>query len=155
MYAWSRNEVQDLGVLSEYPEDYVPQVLQEMEAVGDLHGVRRRPSGGLRILTTTIPAYYLHPRVLAKPAGEGVRAPVWQDVHQRATFEIYQDRTVAASPAERKSSTLKTLGVSRLGSRIERMWFNRVSPETTIPRSLRRRDPASPPRAKETCVNHS
>jgi hypothetical protein len=93
MHARSRNELQDLGVLYEYPQDYVPQVLQEMEAIGDLHGVRRRPSGGLRILTATIPAYYLHPRVFAKPAGEGVRAPVWQDVHQRATFEIYQDRT--------------------------------------------------------------
>src|SRR3712207_1352302 len=33
MYGRSRNEVQDLGMLPEYPEDYVPQVLQEMEAV--------------------------------------------------------------------------------------------------------------------------
>ena len=71
-----------------------------MKAVGDLYGVRRRPSCGFRILTTTIPAYYLHRRVLVEPADEGVRAPVGQDVNQRVTFEIHQDRPVAGSPAE-------------------------------------------------------
>ncbi len=110
IYGRSRNEIQDLGVLPEYPEDYVPQVLQEMvEAVGDLHGVRRRPSDVLRACAYSPPRSRLTISTPGSPPGArgasrrgGVRAPVWQDdVHQRATsFEIHQDRSVTALPAK-------------------------------------------------------
>jgi hypothetical protein len=38
--------------------------------------------------------------MLSEPTGEGVHTPVGQNVHQRMTFEIHQDRPVAGSPAE-------------------------------------------------------
>ena len=87
-------------MLLEHPKNNVPQILQEVKTVRNLHGIRSSPPRRFSVLPAAIPAYYLHPRMLPKPSGEGVRAPVGQDVHKRATFEIHQDRPVAGSPAE-------------------------------------------------------
>ena len=108
----TRNEVQNLSVLPKYSRNYVSEVLQEMEAVGHLYGARCRSSCGLGVLAATVPAHYLHPRVLREPLGERVRASVRQNVHQFATFEIHQDRPVAASPAESEVVHAQFLGRS-------------------------------------------
>jgi hypothetical protein len=120
-----------------------------------LRGLGSSSSGCFGILAATVPACYLDSRVLAEPPGESVSTPVRYDVYQHVTLEIHQDCTIAGSPAKSDSSTLKTLGVSNPESRIEQMWFSRVSPETTTPRSFNKREPAPPPRAKATCVKHS
>jgi hypothetical protein len=65
------------------------KILQEVKTVRNLHGMRNSPQRRFGVLPTAIPAYYLHTWMLHKPSGEGVRAPVGQDVHQRATFEIH------------------------------------------------------------------
>lgn len=51
MYGRSQHKVQNLGVLPEYLEDNVPQVLQEMEPIGDLYGERRCSPRGFRVET--------------------------------------------------------------------------------------------------------
>src|ERR1700709_265861 len=91
----SRTQIQDFSVLFEHPKNNVPQILQEVKTVRNLHGMRSSSSRRFGVLSAAIPAYYLPPRMLHKPFGERVRAPVGQNVHQRATFEIHQDRPVA------------------------------------------------------------
>ena len=95
-----RDKVQDVGVLPEHARDHVSEILQEVEAVGDLSGVRSRPPRRFGVLSATVPAHHLHTRVLPEPPGERVRASVGQNVHQHATLEIHQDRPVASTPAE-------------------------------------------------------
>jgi hypothetical protein len=100
MHGWSRNQIQDFGVLLEHPKNNVPQILQEVKTVRNLHGMRSSPPRRFGVLPAAIPAYYLHTWMLPKPSGEGVRAPVGQNVHQRATFEIHQNRPITGSFAE-------------------------------------------------------
>jgi hypothetical protein len=87
-------------VLLEHPKNIVPQILQEMKTVRNLHGMRSSLPRRFSVLPAAISAYYLHARMLHKPIGEGVCAPVGQNVHQFTTFEIHQDRPLAGSPAE-------------------------------------------------------
>ena len=75
-------------MLPEYPKNNIPQILQEVETVGNLHDVRSGPPSRFGVLSATVPAHHLHPRMLRKPPGEGVRTPVGQNVHQRVTLEI-------------------------------------------------------------------
>src|SRR5918995_1369614 len=96
----SRNQIQDFGVLLEHPKNNVPQILQEVKPVRTLHGMRSSPPPRFGVPPAAIPTYYLHTWMLHKPFGEGVRAPVGQNVHQRATFEIHQDCPVAGSATE-------------------------------------------------------
>lgn len=93
-------------MLPEHSRDHVSEVLQEVEAIGDLSGVRGGPPRRFGVLAATIPAHHLHTRVLPKPPGEGIRAPVGQHVYQSAVFEVHQDRPVAGSPT--KSEVLHT-----------------------------------------------
>jgi hypothetical protein len=90
MVHWARNELQNFDMLPEYPKYDVPQILQEVETIGNLHGVRSSPPCCFGILAAAIPAHYLHTRMLSEPTGEGVHTtPVGQNVHQRMTFEIH------------------------------------------------------------------
>lgn len=84
-----RDEVQNLGVLPEYSRNHVPEVLQEVKTIGNLHGVRGGPPHRFGVLPAAIPAHHLHTRMFPEPPGEGVRAPVGQDVHQRVKFEVH------------------------------------------------------------------
>src|SRR5215204_3506848 len=95
-----RNEVQNLSVLPEYSRNHVPEVLQKVEAVSDLYGVRSNPPRRFGVLSAAIPTHHLHTRMLRKPPGEGVRAPVGQNVHQRVTFEVHKYRPVAGPATE-------------------------------------------------------
>jgi hypothetical protein len=48
----------------ELPKNNVPQILQEMETVRNLHGIRCGSTCGLCILAATIPAHYFDIRML-------------------------------------------------------------------------------------------
>jgi hypothetical protein len=95
-----RNEVQNPSVLPEHSRNHVTQVLQEMEAISYLHGVRSGPPHRFGVLSATVPAHHLHPLMLTEPPGEAVRAPVGQNIHQCVTFEIHQYRPVAGPATE-------------------------------------------------------
>jgi hypothetical protein len=81
MHGWSRNQIQDFGVLLEHPKNNVPQILHEVETVRNLHGMRNCPPRRFGVLTTTIPAHHFYTRMLSEPGGESVRTPVRQDVY--------------------------------------------------------------------------
>src|SRR3954469_23407143 len=89
-------------MLPEHAREHVFEVLQEVgEQIGNKYSVRKNPPCCLGILTSTIPAHYLHTRVLLlEPPGEGVRATVRQHVYQFAVFKVHQDRPIAGSSAE-------------------------------------------------------
>jgi len=71
-----------------------------MEAVSNLHSVWGGPPRCFGVLSASISAHHFHPWMLTEPVDEAIRAPVRQDVYQRATLEIHQYRPVAGSPAE-------------------------------------------------------
>jgi hypothetical protein len=82
MHGWSRNQIQDFGVLLEHPKNNVPQILQEVETVRNLDGMRSCPPRRFGVLATTIPAHHhFHTRMLPEPVGESIRTPVSQDVY--------------------------------------------------------------------------
>jgi hypothetical protein len=81
MWGRSRNQIQDFGVLLEHPKNNVPQILQEVETVRNLHGMRSCPLRRFGVLATTIPAHHFHTRMLPEPLGESIRTPVRQDVY--------------------------------------------------------------------------
>jgi hypothetical protein len=110
----SRNQIQDFGVLLEHPKNNVPEDSSggENGPQPPAHSTRSSPPRRFGVLPATIPAYYLHTRMLHKPFGEGARAPVGQNVHQRVTFEIHQDRPVAGSATE--SEVIHTQYLGRL-----------------------------------------
>ena len=81
----TRNEVQNLVVLPEHSRHHISEVLQEVEAVGYLHGARSDPTYGLAVLAATVPAHHLDPRMLRKPSGEGVRATVRQNIQRHVS----------------------------------------------------------------------
>src|SRR5215208_8129559 len=87
-------------MLPERPRDHISEVLQEVEAVGNLHGVRSGSLGRFGVLSATVPAHHFYSRMLRKPPGEGVRTPVGQYVHQFTTFEIHQNGSIAGSTTE-------------------------------------------------------
>ncbi len=79
----------------------VGRVLAQVEAVGDLHGLRRAPPDALRVRTGAIASDHLQLRMSAQPEGEGVRGPVGEQVDDGARFEIDQDRAEIAPLATR------------------------------------------------------
>ena len=82
----TRYEIQNLLMVPEHPRDHVSYVLEEVEAVGDLHDVRSGSLGRFGVLSATVPAHHFYSRMLRKPSSEGVRTPVGQNVHQFTTF---------------------------------------------------------------------
>src|SRR5215210_5951457 len=96
----SWHQVQNLGVLLEHPKNNVPQILQEVETVGNLPSVRSNPPRCFSVLATTIPANNLDFRMPRKPPGEGVRTPVGQNIHQFTSFEIHQNGSIAGPTTE-------------------------------------------------------
>lgn len=61
-----------------------------MKTVRYLDSVGRRFLDGIGVLAAAVPAYYLYARMLREPAGEHLRAPIGQYVHQLVPFQIHQ-----------------------------------------------------------------
>jgi len=99
-------------MLPEHPRDDISQILKQMEAVGDLYGVTSGPLSRFGVLSATVPAHHLEPRMLRKSPGERIRPPVGQNVHQSVTLKIHKYGSVAVPRRKATSSTLNTLGVS-------------------------------------------
>jgi len=82
-----------------------PQVLQQVEAVGHLHGLWCCLSCTFGERPAAIPTHDLHLRstVRAKPGGERGRFPVGQEVDHPMLLEVHQDRPVAHAPPQGKA----------------------------------------------------
>ena len=81
--------------------DRVTQVLDQMEAVGDLPGLWRAPARSLGIKAAAIAANDLDPGMLVKPLSRSFRRAIRQHVDDLSLLQIHNDRPVAAalSPA--------------------------------------------------------
>jgi hypothetical protein len=75
--------------------DRLPEVLEQVEAIGHLPGLRRALASALRVEAAAIPADDLKSRMLAQPPTSGLGRPVGQHVDDLAPFEVDHDRPVA------------------------------------------------------------
>lgn len=83
------------------PLQRVTEVAEKVPAIGDLDGIRCSLSGSLRIGSGPITSHDFHPGVLIKPSRNRVRPPIRQKIDDAPTFEIADDRAVAAATTER------------------------------------------------------
>ena len=84
----------------ENAQHYVPEVLQEVEAIRYLYSIRRRLPDGVGILAAAIAADHFDAGVLGEPGGERTGIPVRQYVHQPVVLQIYQDGAPAMPAPE-------------------------------------------------------
>jgi hypothetical protein len=71
------------------------KVLQEMEAVSHLRGLRRARAGAIHIRFQVISRDDGDPPMLAQPGRECVRLAVVEQCHRPPLFQVYHDRAVA------------------------------------------------------------
>ena len=71
------------------------QVLDEMETVCDLQGLRCTLTCGLRISATTIPTDDFNLRVLPQPARTAFNAPIRKNINYGLPLEIDDDGSVS------------------------------------------------------------
>ena len=83
------------------PLQRVTEVAEKVPAVGDLDGIRCSLSGSLRIGSGPITSDDVHPGVLIEPSRHRVSGPIRQEIDDAPTFEIADDRAVAAATTER------------------------------------------------------
>jgi hypothetical protein len=71
--------------------DRLPEVLQQMEAIGHLLGPRRALASAFRVETAAIPADDLNTGMLTQPPTGRRGRPVGQHVEDLAPFEVDHD----------------------------------------------------------------
>ena len=74
--------------------DGLAEVLQQMEAIGDLLCLRGALPCGLRIEASTVAGDDLHIRVILEPTGRGRCRPIRQHLHHLTTLQVHDDRAV-------------------------------------------------------------
>ena len=82
---------------SELLFDRVPQILQQVEAVGDLARLRCALSGTLRVESTPVAAHDLYGRTAGEPGRRRNSRSVLQDIQYLAPLKIDHDRPVGAA----------------------------------------------------------
>jgi len=73
----------------------VAEVLQEMEAVSDLCGIRRAACRAIRIAIATVPGDYPDTGGCAQPRGDGIGGTIRQEVNGSVPFEVAEDGAIA------------------------------------------------------------
>ena len=89
------------GVRGERGLQRLGQVLQQVEAVGDLHRLGRAAPGAVGVGAGAVARHDLDPGVLAQPAGEGLRLAVGQQRHRPPPLQVDQHGAVAVALAQR------------------------------------------------------
>ncbi len=92
---------QVLGMGGEHHLQHLGQVLQQVEAVGDLNCPRRTVAGALGVGAGAIAGDHLHAGMAAQPCGQRVRLAAGQQRHWAALVEVHQHRAVAVPLAQR------------------------------------------------------
>src|SRR5664280_2143091 len=70
------------------------EVVKNVPAVGNLHGVRHGRRRSLGIQAGSIPADNLCSRVSSKPLRSALRAAVWQQINNLAALQVTENRAV-------------------------------------------------------------
>ena len=77
----------------------LPQIAEQMPAIGDLCGIGGSAARAIGINASSIPRDNLNPGMLLQPPCHAVRVPVGQEINHAVPLEIANDCTVAcASP---------------------------------------------------------
>ena len=66
----------------------VPQILQQMEAVGHLPSLWRSLAGALRVKTAAVTAHYLNRRMTPEPVSSRFGGPILQDIENFAALHV-------------------------------------------------------------------
>ncbi|GAB4200605.1 MAG: hypothetical protein OHK0022_21830 [Roseiflexaceae bacterium] len=74
--------------------EYVAKVLDQMEAVGHLHGLGGTARGTLSILTAAVAADHLNARMVSQPLSQGSSRALGEQIHDLVTFQVNQDGAV-------------------------------------------------------------
>ncbi len=82
--------------------DVLGEVVPQVPAVGDLHGLGCASMGAVGVGTGAISAHDLDAGVLAQPVGEGVGLPVSQQLHRSVAGHVDQDAAVDVAAAQRE-----------------------------------------------------
>jgi hypothetical protein len=133
------------------PLDCLAKVLPQVEAVGDLHRVRRPAPGALRIRPGAVPADHLDPGMGPQPGRQRLRLPAGQQVKRRSGLAIDQQRAVdvAAAQGEVVHPEHPRRGRWRSGRAMtSRSMVDRLTVACSDPA---RRAPARPASATATC----
>src|SRR5437588_11978031 len=77
------------------------KVEQQMEPIGHLLGLGCSFASTLCIGSCTVTAHHFNSRMSGKPGFQGLSLPVWQDLHNAMSLQIYQERAVGAPFAQR------------------------------------------------------
>jgi hypothetical protein len=94
---FDRAQVASVG--GEHQLQRLGQVLQQVEAVGDLHRLRRPPACALGIHAQSVTRDHRNPGVLAQPSRERVRLAIRQQCHRPVAFQVHQHGAVGVSLA--------------------------------------------------------
>lgn len=113
-------------------------VLHQMEAVGDLHGLRRSATRSLRIGPGTVPRDDLNPGMIAQPPRQGVRLAVGQEGDPPPLLQVNQHGAVGMTLAQRPVIDPKNRrdragwhrrGTDQAQQGIARLWHPKVPAE--------------------------
>ena len=89
-----------LGMAGEYHLQHLGQVLQQVEAVSDLHRRRRTAARALSISTGAVACDHRDTRMRAQPGRERVRLAIGQQRHRTTALEVDQDGAVGDALAQ-------------------------------------------------------
>ena len=95
------DRAQVLGVRGERGLQRLGQVLQQVEAVGDLHRPGRAAPDAVGVGAGAVARHDRDPGVLAQPAGEGLGLAVGQQRHRPPPLQVDQHGAVAVALAQR------------------------------------------------------
>jgi hypothetical protein len=83
-------------VQGQFALDGLAQILDQVEAVGDLRDGRGRQAGRSGVTAMTVPTHRLDRRVRHQPLLDRVGGVLIQHVHDRVAFQVHHDRAVGA-----------------------------------------------------------
>lgn len=105
----------------------IAEVLQEMEAVSDLCGIRRAACRAIRREIATVPGDYPDTERCTQPRGDGIGGTIRQEINRRVPFEVTEDRAVTSPFRPCPVSMPSTCGGTASGSDIARTSRSSVS----------------------------
>jgi hypothetical protein len=90
--------LKELRTPLEHSQDYVSEILEQVEAIRNLDGAGHSSLDGVGVLTAAVAADHFDVGVLSEPRGERFGAPVRKDVHQSVVLQVHMD-SAPATPA--------------------------------------------------------
>ena len=88
-------------MVQDFPQR-IAHVLDKMEAVGDLDGVRSTGTCCIGISRGSVTGDHFDPRMLLEPLHQRLRLAAVQNVDGSALFQVAEDRAISVAPPKRE-----------------------------------------------------